>query len=141
MCGIIDIQAPLEAKDVLLKDLAGLEYRGYDSAGIAYFNQDSQIRSIKKVGKVAAPRECKINLRDIPLRNRPYPLGHHGGERTPMPIPTRCGQVTLIHNGIIEKLPPANAGIWIEGRLVPQTDSEVAAAVLILLTGDASRIR
>lgn len=43
MCGIIGYTGPLEAKDVLLKGLAGLEYRGYDSAGIAYFNQDSQI--------------------------------------------------------------------------------------------------
>ena len=58
MCGIIGYTGPLEAKDVLLKGLAGLEYRGYDSAGIAYFNQDSQVRSIKKVGKVAALREC-----------------------------------------------------------------------------------
>ena len=47
MCGIIGYTGPLEAKDVLLKWLAGLEYRGYDSAGIAYFNQDSQVRSIK----------------------------------------------------------------------------------------------
>ena len=55
MCGIIGYTGPLEAKDVLLKGLAGLEYRGYDSAGIAYFNQDSQIRSIKKGGKGSRP--------------------------------------------------------------------------------------
>ena len=58
MCGIIGYTGPLEARDLLLNGLAGLEYRGYDSAGIAYFNTDSQVRIIKNVGKVAALREC-----------------------------------------------------------------------------------
>ena len=103
MCGIIGYTGPLEAKDVLLKGLAGLEYRGYDSAGIAYFNQDSQVRSIKKVGKVAALRECVKSTCEISHCG----IGHtrwatHGGVTDANAHPHSCGQVTLIHNGIIE---------------------------------------
>ena len=54
MCGIIGYTGPLEADNILLNGLAGLEYRGYDSAGIAYFGNDSKIHLIKTVGKVAA---------------------------------------------------------------------------------------
>ena len=57
MCGIIGYTGPLEADNILLNGLAGLEYRGYDSAGIAYFGNDSKIHLIKTVGKVAALKE------------------------------------------------------------------------------------
>lgn len=57
MCGIIGYTGPLEAGNILLNGLAGLEYRGYDSAGIAYFGNDSKIHLIKTVGKVAALKE------------------------------------------------------------------------------------
>ncbi len=131
MCGIIGYTGPLEAKDVLLKGLAGLEYRGYDSAGIAYFNQDSQIRSIKKVGKVAALRECVKSTCEISHCG----IGHtrwatHGGVTDANAHPHSCGQVTLIHNGIIENYRQLTQEYGLEGRLVSQTDSEVAAAVL-----------
>ena len=48
MCGIIGYTGPLEADNILLNGLAGLEYRGYDSAGIAYFGNDSKIHLIKQ---------------------------------------------------------------------------------------------
>lgn len=131
MCGIIGYTGPLEAKDVLLKGLAGLEYRGYDSAGIAYFNQDSQVRSIKKVGKVAALRECVKSTCEISHCG----IGHtrwatHGGVTDANAHPHSFGQVTLIHNGIIENYRQLTQEYGLEGRLVSQTDSEVAAAVL-----------
>ena len=53
MCGIIGYTGPLEAGNILLNGLAGLEYRGYDSAGIAYFGNDSKIPLIKTVGTVS----------------------------------------------------------------------------------------
>ena len=49
MCGIIGYTGPLEAENILLNGLAGLEYRGYDSAGIAYFGTDSKVHLIKTV--------------------------------------------------------------------------------------------
>ena len=131
MCGIIGYTGPLEAKDILLKGLAGLEYRGYDSAGIAYFNQDSQVRTIKKTGKVAALRECVKPAGEISHCG----IGHtrwatHGGVTDSNAHPHSFGLVTLIHNGIIENYRQLTQEYGLEGRLVSQTDSEVAAAVL-----------
>ena len=57
MCGIIGYTGPLEAKKVLLDGLSGLEYRGYDSAGVALFMANSQIQIVKEVGKVTNLRE------------------------------------------------------------------------------------
>lgn len=131
MCGIIGYTGPLEAKDVLLKGLAGLEYRGYDSAGIAYFNEVSQVRTIKKAGKVAALRECVKSSTEISHCG----IGHtrwatHGGVTDANAHPHRFGQVTLIHNGIIENYRQLTEEYHLDGRLVSQTDSEVAAGVL-----------
>lgn len=131
MCGIIGYTGPLEAKDLLINGLAGLEYRGYDSAGIAYFNTASKIKVIKKVGKVAALRECVKNAGDISHCG----IGHtrwatHGGVTDANAHPHRAGQVTLIHNGIIENHHQLTEEYGLAGRLASQTDSEVAAWVL-----------
>ncbi len=92
MCGIIGYTGPLEAKDLLLNGLSGLEYRGYDSAGIAYFNTASQVKVIKKVGKVAALRECVKKTGDIPTAESAI----HDGQpmevsQMKTPIPTAPG--------------------------------------------------
>mgnify|MGYP001852046441 CR=1 FL=1 len=90
MCGIIGYTGPLEARKLLLDGLAGLEYRGYDSAGIAYFDQDSQIRLVKTVGKVAA-------LREAAGKNSPTAASATPGgppmEASPMPTPIRTVSV------------------------------------------------
>ena len=65
MCGIIGYTGPLEAKRILLDGLGGLEYRGYDSAGIAYFDEHFQINLVKTVGKVAALREKVGKISDV----------------------------------------------------------------------------
>ena len=93
MCGIIGYTGPLEARDLLLNGLAGLEYRGYDSSGIAYFNTDSQVRIIKNVGKVAALRECVNKTGDVSHCG----IGHtrwatHGGVTDENAHPHRAGQ-------------------------------------------------
>ena len=128
MCGIIGYTGPLEARDLLLNGLAGLEYRGYDSAGIAYFNTDSQVRIIKNVGKVAALRECVNKTGDVSHCG----IGHtrwatHGGVTDENAHPHRAGQVTLIHNGIIENYHQLTQAYGLQDKLVSQTDSEVAA--------------
>ena len=132
MCGIIGYTGPLEAKDVLLKGLAGLEYRGYDSAGIAYFNQDSQVRSIKKVGKVAALREYVKSTCEISHCG----IGHtrwatHGGVTDANAHPHSFGQVTLIHNGIIENYGKLKKMLTEHGySFRSETDTEVLAHLL-----------
>ena len=76
MCGIIGYCGPLDAQTVLLNGLTQLEYRGYDSAGIALFDENSKIHFIKKSEKLPALRKvCEEDPIVSPLRNRPHPLG------------------------------------------------------------------
>lgn len=131
MCGIIGYSGPLEAKTMLLNGLAGLEYRGYDSAGIAYFDTASRIRLIKKTGKAAVLRECVKKVSDVSHCG----IGHtrwatHGGVTEENAHPHQFGKITLIHNGIIENYHQLTQEYNLEDRLVSQTDSEVAAGVL-----------
>ena len=139
MCGIIGYTGPLEAKKVLLDGLAGLEYRGYDSAGIAYFDGDSQLQLIKEVGKVAALRELVKEKHDTAHCG----IGHtrwatHGGVTDVNAHPHQFGVVTLIHNGIIENYHQLTEEFHLEGKLRSQTDTEVAAGVLDALYKEAA---
>ncbi len=131
MCGIIGYSGPLEARDILLTGLSQLEYRGYDSAGIAYFDTFSDIHVVKKIGKVA-------NLKSICALETDTAhcgIGHtrwatHGGVSDANAHPHRAGKVTLIHNGIIENYHSLTEEFDLEDQLASQTDSEVAAWVL-----------
>ncbi len=138
MCGIIGYTGPLEAKRILLEGLAGLEYRGYDSAGIAFFDTDSKVRLIKQVGKVAALKhacsECDADSH--------CGIGHtrwatHGGVSEENAHPHQAGRITLIHNGIIENYHQLEEDFHLHECLRSQTDSEVAAWILdSFYTGD-----
>lgn len=138
MCGIIGFCGYLDAKDVLLKGLAELEYRGYDSAGIACFTKEG-IKTVKAVGKVASlanrlPAELESGCG----------IGHtrwatHGGVSEQNAHPHHCGRVTLIHNGIIENYHELAEELAKTGRTpVSQTDTEIAAMLIdSLYEGDA----
>ena len=132
MCGIIGYSGPLDARKILLDGLAGLEYRGYDSAGIALVREDSSICLAKKTGKVQALREyCDEIIKGASHCG----IGHtrwatHGGVTEQNAHPHRAGRVTLIHNGIIENYHELTKEFHLEDRLISQTDSEVAAWVL-----------
>ena len=131
MCGIIGYTGPLEAQKILLNGLSQLEYRGYDSAGIALVAPDSKVRVIKTVGKVANLRECCKSETDVSHCG----IGHtrwatHGGVTDENAHPHKAGRVTMIHNGIIENYHHLTQKYGLEDELVSQTDSEVAARVL-----------
>lgn len=131
MCGIIGYTGPLNAKKILLEGLSQLEYRGYDSAGIAYFDTASKIHLVKKTGKVANLKEFCSRIQD----NTHCGLGHtrwatHGDVTDQNAHPHQAGRVTLIHNGIIENYRELTKDYGLEGKLKSQTDSEVAAWVL-----------
>lgn len=133
MCGIIGFTGNLDAKEVLTEGLAELEYRGYDSAGIAYV-AGTGIKTIKTVGKVACLKEKvrKEAADDITTCG----IGHtrwatHGGVSDRNAHPHTAGRVTLIHNGIIENYQVLQKELEAKGKFpVSQTDTEIAAMVI-----------
>lgn len=132
MCGIIGYTGPLEVKDILMNGLEQLEYRGYDSAGIAMIEEKEQKIQIRKcAGKVS-------NLRALCAEEKISShcgIGHtrwatHGGVTDENAHPHCVGRVALIHNGIIENYHELAKRFGLLEKLKSDTDSEVAAAVL-----------
>jgi glucosamine--fructose-6-phosphate aminotransferase (isomerizing) len=134
MCGIVGYVGPQDARDVVLEGLRRLEYRGYDSAGIAVV-ADGTLSSAKKAGKLANLEKV---LADRPLPAATLGIGHtrwatHGGptDRNAHPHLSADGSVAVIHNGIIENFVALRAeceGDGVEFR--SETDTEVAAHLL-----------
>ena len=97
MCGIIGFTGRLEAQKILTEGLAALEYRGYDSAGIAYFKDTGKISIRKTVGKV---KDLLAICDDE--NNSTCGIGHtrwatHGGVTNANAHPHKVGNVALIH--------------------------------------------
>lgn len=140
MCGIIGFTGYSEAKNVLLEGLAALEYRGYDSAGIAFFHKES-IKTIKTTGKVSSLSDKVAQTLET---DSTCGIGHtrwatHGGVSDTNSHPHTFGKVTLIHNGIIENYHELELELAEEGKHpVSQTDTEIAAMLIdSLYEGDA----
>ena len=130
MCGIIGFTGKLEAQDILLNGLASLEYRGYDSAGIAYFKDTGKISLRKTVGKV---KDLQAICDDE--NNSTCGIGHtrwatHGGVTNANAHPHKVGQIALIHNGIIENYHELITKFNLSDQLISETDTEVAAALI-----------
>src|SRR5881397_68994 len=131
MCGIVGYVGPREASDVLISALKRLEYRGYDSAGVAALDGDGiQVR--RCVGKLGNLEKL---LAQTPLAGS-IGIGHtrwatHGRPSEENAHPHRAGRVVLIHNGIIENYLELRAELVHGGRkLLSQTDSEVIAHLI-----------
>ena len=130
MCGIIGFTGKKAARDIILNGLERLEYRGYDSAGVALLD-DEKITVKKRTGKVAELR----GLCQSEESTATCGIGHtrwatHGGVTDANAHPHRCGQVVLIHNGIIENYRELIREYSLQDKLVSETDSEVVAALL-----------
>ncbi len=130
MCGIIGFTGYLDAAEVLLEGLSALEYRGYDSAGIACC-VNHQIVTVRTAGKVARLQEKAAGR-----IHSSCGIGHtrwatHGGVSEENAHPHSCGRVTLIHNGIIENYHILAEELAKLGRRpISQTDSEIAAMLM-----------
>jgi len=131
MCGIIGYTGPLDAKNVILNGLSQLEYRGYDSAGIALCDYSGKVHIAKKTGKVENLIKYTAEMSD----GFHTGIGHtrwatHGGVTDINAHPHRAGRITLIHNGIIENYHELTEKYDLKKKLLSETDTEVAAWVL-----------
>ncbi|RZJ44129.1 MAG: glutamine--fructose-6-phosphate transaminase (isomerizing), partial [Brevundimonas sp.] len=131
MCGIIGVTGVGPAVPRLIDSLKRLEYRGYDSAGVAAL-VDGKIERRRAKGKI---RELEAVLAAEPL-NATIGIGHtrwatHGAPTTANAHPHKAGRVTLVHNGIIENFAELKAELVAEGHAFEsQTDTEVVAHLL-----------
>ncbi len=132
MCGIVGyIGREPVALDVLIDGLRRLEYRGYDSAGVAVFDEGS-ITVRRAIGKLA---NLEASLRDSPLSGR-VGIGHtrwatHGKPSERNAHPHRAGSVAIIHNGIIENYRMLRVELEGGGRTMESdTDTELIAHLI-----------
>jgi glucosamine--fructose-6-phosphate aminotransferase (isomerizing) len=130
MCGIVGAVAERNIVPVLVEGLRRLEYRGYDSAGVAVIGNDNKIGLCRTTGKVA---ELETKLSNSPLRGR-IGVAHtrwatHGGVTESNAHPHLSGgRVAVIHNGIIENFQEIKDELLDKGyKFDSETDTEVAA--------------
>ena len=140
MCGIVgyvgnNVSGDRKSIEVLLGGLKRLEYRGYDSAGIAVIDESGHLGTRKRAGKLQVLLD---NLEDQPLANGMTGIGHtrwatHGGptDSNAHPHLSADGKLALIHNGIIENFAELKAELEATGvTFVSETDTEVAALLV-----------
>jgi glucosamine--fructose-6-phosphate aminotransferase (isomerizing) len=135
MCGIVGYVGPRDSQAILLAGLARLEYRGYDSAGVAVIDGHGDLGMRKRAGKLKVLRD---DLAAHPLADGTTGIGHtrwatHGGptDTNAHPHLADDDKLAVIHNGIIENFAEIKADLVSEGYTFrSETDTEAAAILL-----------
>ena len=130
MCGIVGYVGKKSAQEVLINGLKRLEYRGYDSAGIATLDDNNEAHLARSVGKIAELRKV---LDEKPQTGH-LGIGHtrwatHGGVTEANAHPHHVGRIYLVHNGIIENYKELKAKLS-DYQFASDTDTEVLAALI-----------
>src|SRR4249919_971989 len=136
MCGIVGYIGPRQAAPILMEGLARLEYRGYDSAGIALVTTDGEMFVEKRAGKLSNLTTALLEGDGTPsaavglahtrwaTHGRPNDLNAH-------PHQDCTGQITVIHNGIVENFRELRDGLEARGhKLTSETDTEAFAHLI-----------
>jgi glutamine---fructose-6-phosphate transaminase (isomerizing) len=131
MCGIVGYIGPREAAPILLEGLARLEYRGYDSAGIALLTATGEMFVEKRAGKLANLRTALVERTPpaaVGLAHTRWATHGRPNDLNAHPHTDCTGEITVIHNGIIENFKALRDGLRERGHhLESETDTEAIA--------------
>src|SRR6516225_266798 len=141
MCGIVGYIGPKLVVPLILDGLKRLEYRGYDSAGIAVVGDNGKLEIRRAPGKL---RNLEESIRATPIEGV-YGIGHtrwatHGRPTEENAHPHRdcSGQIVVVHNGIIENYIELKKQLLADGhKFITETDTEIIAHIIEKLSKDA----
>ncbi|MCL4878995.1 MAG: glutamine--fructose-6-phosphate transaminase (isomerizing) [Anaerolineae bacterium] len=144
MCGIVGYIGTRDASSLILNGLQRLEYRGYDSAGIAVLQDDGNISIRRNVGKLI---NLQVSVQNNPLDGK-IGVGHtrwatHGepSERNSHPHSSMDGSVVVVHNGIVENFLELRDELRAEGvQFVSDTDTEVIVHLVSKLLSNCNTV-
>lgn len=131
MCGIVGYAGKTNVIKNIMTGLKSLEYRGYDSSGIAYLDKNNNIKIYKKVGQIKNLDQILNYEDEASLGISHTRWATHGGVTDTNAHPHNQGKITLVHNGIIENYEELKRQLEKEGyNFKSSTDSEVAAVLI-----------
>lgn len=131
MCGIVGYAGKTNVIKNIMTGLKSLEYRGYDSSGIAYLDKNNNIKIYKKVGQIKNLDQILNYEDEASLGISHTRWATHGGVTDTNAHPHNQGKITLVHNGIIENYEEIKKELEKEGyNFKSSTDSEVAAVLI-----------
>ncbi len=136
MCGIVGYTGPKAAAPLLLEGLAKLEYRGYDSAGLALITPHQKVKIIKKAGKIGnlmkAVKEASLPaVITAGIGHTRWATHGHPTDQNAHPHIDCKGEIAVVHNGIVENFQELKTKLQSKGHVFKsQTDSEVLAHLM-----------
>jgi glucosamine--fructose-6-phosphate aminotransferase (isomerizing) len=133
MCGIVGYTGPRQASDVLLAGLARLEYRGYDSAGVAIIDSGvlTVVRRIGRLKNLRSALDCAPLLGNVGIGHTRWATHGRPSEENAHPHADCAGRVAIVHNGIIENYVELREELKATGHILrSETDTEVIAHLI-----------